>query len=212
MLQRLTAKLRSYGVLKTLSLLRKKVVRIQRHRLYSAKCSDAEEPQWLPDERVILLSASETRWNPTISEQLVAISGENRDYLDAVSRNEAEGLVVLHGEKVVHHAFLLYQNKTARLLGASNEIGLIGHAFTISDYRGRGCHARSVAARIKMAERAGLDKVISVTSYENTASQNGLLKGGMQYDGSMEMLVLLNLLVVRYKRPDDSVRWCELCW
>jgi hypothetical protein len=147
-----------------------------------------------------------------VAEQVVCLSADNREYLEAIPRGEAEGLAVLCDGKVVHYAFLMYRNKTACLLGFGKKSGLVGNAFTIGPYRGRGCQARSVAARIKMAEQAGLDRVISETSYDNIASQHGLRKGGMKLLGKIEFVVLLNVLVVRYRRPDKSIRRVGLCW
>lgn len=208
---KIAAKLKRDILLKTLALLRKKLVRVQRHQVYAASCTDAEEPNWLPGEQVCFSSRNRL-WDQVVSEQLVSLSADNRDYLEAVSRGEAEGLAVLCDGKVVHYAFLMHRNKTACLLGFGKRVGLIANAFTIDRYRGRGCHARSVAARIKMAERSGLDRVISETSYDNTASQRGLVKGGMKYFGAVEFVVLLNVLVVRYRRLDSSIKRVELCW
>lgn len=208
---RIVTRLRENGLLKTLVFLRRKLARVQRHLVYTVHCTDAREANWLPGEQVWVCSRRKL-WDQAVSEQLVSLSPDNRDYLEAIPRGEAEGLAVLCNGKVVHYAFLMYRNKTACLLGFSKETALIGNAFTIDAYRGRGCQARSVAARIRMAEQAGLDQVISETSYDNTASQRGLVKGGMQLFGRVEFVVLLNVLVVRYRRPDKSIQRVGLCW
>jgi len=96
-------------------------------------------------------------------------------------------------------------------LGFGKKVGLLGNACTIDGYRGRGCHARSVRARIKMAEQLGLHRVISETSHDNTASRHGLVKGGMKYFGTVAFVVLFNVLVVRYTRPHRSIKRVELC-
>lgn len=211
MLIKTVAKQSSDVLLKALTFLRKKLVRVQRHQVYTASCAGGEEPDWLPGERVCF-SSRHKLWDQVVSEQLVSLSADNGDYLEAVSRGEAEGLAVLCDGKVVHYAFLMHRNKTACVLGFGRTVGLIANAFTIEQYRGRGCHGRSVAARIKRAEHSGLDQVISETSYDNTASQCGLVKGGMKYFGRVELVVLFNVLVIRYRRPDNSIKPVELCW
>lgn len=211
MLMRIVTRLKENGLLKTLVFLRKKLVRVQRHLVYAVLCTDAKEPKWLSGERVCV-SIRGKLWDQVVSDQIVSLSSCNRDYLEAIPRGEAEGLAILRDGKVVHYAFLMYRNKTTCLLGFGKEVGLIGNAFTINSYRGRGCQARSVAARIKMAERAGLVQVISETSYDNTASQRGLAKAGMKLLGRVESVVLLNVLVIRYRRPDRSIQRVGLCW
>ena len=211
MLTKIAAKLQDDGLLETLAFLRKKLVRVEKHQVYIASCANAEEPDWLPGEQVCY-SSYKALWDRIVSEQLAALPVRNRDYLQAVSRGEAKGLAVLYNDKIVHCAFLMCRNKSTALLGFDKNVGLLGNAFTIDSYRGRGCQARSVAARIKMAEQAGLDRVISATSYDNLSSQRGLVHGGMKFFGNAELFVLLNTLVVRYKRPDNSIKRVELCW
>ena len=211
MLTRIVAKLKRDGLLKTLVLLRKKLVRVQRHLVYVAACADAMEPDWLPGDWVSFAS----RYSPLdhlVSEQLLSHSADNVDYLEAVSRGEAEVLAVLCDGNVIHYAFLLYRNKMVQFLGFSKKIGLVANAYTIEQYRGRGYHTRSVAARIKMAERSGFDQVLSETAYDNVASQHGLVKGGMKFLGRVEFVVLFNVLVIRYRKPNNSIKWVELCW
>jgi hypothetical protein len=211
MLAKIAAKLQRVGLLKTFAILRKKLARVQRHQVFTAHCTKTREPDWLPGEQVCF-SSRERTWDQVVSKQIVSLSADNSDYLEAVSRGEAEGLAVVCEGNVVHYAFLLHRNKMVRLLGFSKEIGLVTNAFTLERYRGRGAHARSVAARIRMAEQSGFDQVISETSYDNAASQRGLVKGGMKPFGSVEFVVLLNVLVIRYKRPDNSIKRIELCW
>lgn len=56
-------------------------------------------------------------WDAAISDQLLSISRENKDYLEAIFDGEAEGLAVVRDGKLVHYGFLMYRNRTARLLG-----------------------------------------------------------------------------------------------
>ncbi len=211
MLAKIATTLQDDGLLGTLAFFRTRLIRIEKHQVYIASCADAEEPDWLPGEQVCY-SSYKALWNKVVSEHLAALPVRNSDYLRAVSRGEAEGLAVLYKGKIVHCAFLMYRNKSAALLGFDKNVGLLGNAFTIDPYRGRGCQARSVAARIRMARQAGLDQVISATSYDNLSSQRGLVNGGMKYFGSVGLFILLNALVVRYKRPDNSIKRIELCW
>jgi RimJ/RimL family protein N-acetyltransferase len=142
---------------------------------------------------------------------VLSISPGNREYLEAVSRGEAQGLAVLNGGTLVHYAFLMYANKTACLLGFGRRVGLIGNAFTVPSYRGRGCQSRSAAARIGMAREAGLEQVISETRYDNIASQKNLPRAGMTLLGKLEVVVLLNMLVIRYRRPAGSISLWGIC-
>jgi len=209
-LKKMLAKLQKDGVLKTLAFLRKKLVRVQKHLVYSADCTAAPEPQWLAGEKAFI-SSHTNPWAQALCDEVLSISAENAEYLQAILDGEAEGLAVLRDSKVVHYGFLMHRNKTARLLGFGTSVGLIGNAFTVRGYRGRGCQARSVAARIRMAQKAGLRRVISETSYDNTASHRNLVKGGMDLLGRVELVVVLNVLVIRYKRPNNAVTLIELC-
>ena len=109
-------------MLKTLAFLRRRLLRIQRHLIYTATCNAAEEPHWLPGEQVFLASRNKL-WDAAISDQLLSISRENKDYLEAIFDGEAEGLAVVRDGKLVHYGFLMYRNRTARLLDFGNSIG-----------------------------------------------------------------------------------------
>jgi RimJ/RimL family protein N-acetyltransferase len=209
-LKRVLDRLKRDGVLKTLGFLREKLVRIQKHVVYCADCAAVPEPQWLPGEKVVI-SSYRNLWGDALCKALLSIYTENAEYLRAIVDGEAEGLAVVRDGKLVHYGFLMHRNKTARLLGFGYGTALLGNAFTVPEYRGRGCQARSVAARIKMAQKAGLRSVISETSYDNAASQRNLAKAGMELLGRMDLLVVLNMLVIRYKRPRNSVPLLGFC-
>jgi hypothetical protein len=210
MLEKILAKRQAHGLMKTLVFLGTRLLRTQKHLVYSASCAGAREPEWLPGELAIRSSRAHLL-DPTLSSQLLSISAGNRQYVDAISRGEAEALVVVHDGRVVHYGFLMHRNKTTCLLGFAKRVGLLGNAFTVPSYRGRGCQIRSVAARIKMAEQAGLERVISETGYDNAASQRNIMKGGMTLLGRFELVVALNALVIRYKRPSTSIPMFGLC-
>jgi hypothetical protein len=209
-LKKTLAKLQRDGALKTLAFLRKKLVRIQKHLVYSTACTAAPEPEWLAGEKTFI-SSHRNPWAQALCDEVLAISGENAEYLQAILDGEAEGLAVVRDGTLVHYGFLMHRNKTACLLGFDKSVGLIGNAFTIPSYRGRGCQIRSVTGRINMAQQAGLERVISETEYANTASQRNIVKGGMSFLGRIELLVVLNVLVIRYKRPAKSIPLFGFC-
>ncbi len=141
---------------------------------------------------------------------LVAINAENVDYLDDVRRGAAVGLALLDEDRIVHYAFVFLRNKTACLLGLAARSALIGNAFTLPSHRGRGLQAHSVHCRARIAHAAGYRSIVCETSPDNLASQRGLEKAGMQRIGRMELLVLVNCAVVRWRRP-AGFRLLGLC-
>jgi len=145
-------------------------------------------------------------------DQLLRLLPSSRQYIEAVAKGEAEGLLVCVDGQIVHSAYLMFENKTTRLLGCNGAWGLLGNSFTVTHYRGRGCQARSTRERIAMAAAAGLPAVVAETSPDNLASQRGLHRGGMQLMGHVQFLVILNIFVIRTRRVGLSVPMFSLCF
>lgn len=141
---------------------------------------------------------------------LVAINAENIDYLDDVRRGAAVGLALLEEDHIVHYAFVFLRNKTACLLGLAARTALIGNAYTLPSHRGRGLQAYSVQCRAQIAQSAGFTSIVCETSPDNLASQRGLERAAMHRIGRMELLVLVNCAVVRWRRP-AGFRLLGLC-
>lgn len=211
MLTRIVTKFKSDGLFKTMILIKKRLIRIRKHYVYIARCTDVNPPSWLPEEQVYRASCKQP-WDEVLSKQITDLSPDNQDYLDAVLCGEAEVLAIVYHGRVVHYAFLMYGNKTTCLLGFNKQVGLIGNVLTINSYRGRNCQARSSEELARMAGITGLEQVISETAYDNTASQRGLAKSQLKLLGKIEILILFNTLVIRYRRPTSSIRLIGFCW
>lgn len=136
-----------------------------------------------------------------LAAQAISWDADVRDYLVDIRRGRAIGLFGHTDGRLVHYAFILIQNKTAAILGIGAERALIGNAFTVPDCRGRGLQGRSVALRAAIARELGFSGVAAETHPTNLASQRGLLRGGMAHFGRMELIVLLNCIVLRWRRP-----------
>jgi len=169
--------------------------------LFELDCKAAAFPAMAEGERVELITARNIERDGFVESSLVALNAENADYLDDVARDRAVGLVVLSEGRVVHHGFLFKKNRTACLLGLRSSAALIGNAFTIAAYRGQGCQARSVQTRACLARDEGFRSVVAESSPDNLASQGGMRKAGMHLLGPLDIVVLLNCLVIRWRRP-----------
>jgi RimJ/RimL family protein N-acetyltransferase len=188
----------------------RRIFRRQSHYIFHADCRDAAVVEWPENEKVTKFS----RTNPMSGElldQVMRLLPSSREYIEAVDNGEAEGLLVCVDGKIVHSAYLMFENKTTRLLGCNRSWGLLGNSFTITSHRGRGCQARSTRERIAMAAAAGLTAVISETSPDNLASQRGLQRGGMRFMGQVQFFVILNIFVIRTRRIGLRVPMFSLC-
>lgn len=188
----------------------RRIFRRQSHYIFHADCKHAAVVQWPKDEQVVRFS----RINPLsreLHDQALHLLPNSRQYMDAVTQGEAEGLLVCVGGQIVHSAYLMFANKTTRLLGFDRSWGLLGNSFTMTHHRGRGCQARSTSERIAMAAAAGLPAVVSETSPDNLASQRGLQRGGMRYLGQVRFFVILNIFVIRTQRIGLNVPFFSLC-
>lgn len=187
-----------------------RLLRVQRHVLYGASCAGAEEPQWLADEQVrYLLNGSDL--TPEVQGELRRLSPDIDEYLGAIRHDSAKALIVFVRGQLVHYAFVLTRTKTLCLFGQDKSVALIGNAYTVPSYRGHGCQARSAAARIALAARLGFRSIVSETSPDNVSSQKGLVKGGLEEIGPIGLLIVLNTLVVRYRRPNAAFPRLGLC-
>lgn len=189
---------------------RKRILRHQSHLVFGTECSTNLHVRWLPQE--VPIHYSRTAPLPAVRRnELEHLLPDSGPYLLAVDNGEAEGLLVCVDDRIVHSAFLMFMNKTTCLLGFDRRTGLLGNAYTVPVYRGRGCQARSTQMRVLMAARAGLTSVISETSPGNGASQRGLIKGGMMLLGTTRFVVVLNTLVLRLERASPRVQRVSIC-
>jgi len=146
--------------------------------------------------------------SPADRQELLTLWPDAGEYLKAVDSGEAMGLLVRAGSRIVHSAYVLFNNKTLRVLGLDRSSALLGNASTVPDYRGRGCQTRSVAMRVKMAAEAGYSQAVAETGLDNEHSQRALLSAGLRYIGMVRLVLLLSVLVLRTEHPRGrSARW-----
>lgn len=196
-------------IFKFLRFIRRKIIRIERHEVFVADTPVAKGHTWLPGEDASIVSGGE-ELSSEMREALLYYSPANQEFIDALGRCEVDGLFVRANEKLVHYAFLMRHNKTTRLMGFDRDTALIGNMYTAFDYRGKGCQGRATAGLLEWASCSGVQRVIAETSYANKISQHGLINGGMRPFGRVELLIILNFFVIRYKRPIDNVSMLEI--
>lgn len=201
MLERLAREWRSRGAAAFFVWLLPQFVRRRSHVLFALDLSDVQLDVPLPDIVSVEIHSHNFDRLGRLRARLGEINAENIDYLDDVRRGDAIALVLLDGDDVVHYAFVLLRNKTACLLGLGKGSALIGNAYTVPSHRGRGLQAHSARCRARIARDAGFQSIVCETGPDNRASQRGLEKAGMRPIGEMQLLVLLNCLVVRWRRP-----------
>lgn len=179
----------------------RRVFRAHQYLLFKAACPNVVVPDGGEGERVVVLDAASIDTHGTVCEALRTMSRTAADYLDDVRTGRAVALVILSRGKVVHFSYVFLRNKSACILGLDEETALVGNAFTVPSYRGRGCQSRSVALRAAIARERGFAFIAAETSPDNGASQRGLQNGGMRLVGRLDLLVILNSLVIRWRRP-----------
>jgi len=122
------------------------------------------------------------------------------------------GLLVRAHGRIVHSAYVLIDNKTLRVLGLDRSSALLANASTVHHYRGRGCQTRSVATRIAMSMEAGFDQVVAETALDNEHSQRALLSAGLRSVGTVRLVLLLSVLVVRTEHPRGRAALWDVCF
>ena len=215
-IHRLLTEFRRRGPTGLAHFLARRVVRFQRHWLFQRDLDFfGLTPRNWPGYRFIVVS--QERFNvqsSRFSEQFAAVAQQGGgEYLEDIPRGKAVMLLILSGRTPVHYAYVLRGSRTVCLLGEVHEqTALLGNAFTWPAYRGRGLQAYSVFRRAAVAQQLGLERVVSETTPDNTASQHGLLKGGFSKDGEIAVLVLFNRLALGWssaRRRPLYVRWCR---
>src|SRR5699024_3281093 len=175
--------LRTRGLQETALFVLSRVVRSQTHLLF---CND-NAGQGIP----IKWNANEVVFEATQASELDALTQRCGDlpddiaeYLAAIRSKQAIGIFIFVEDRLAHWAFVMKQSRTACYLGFPDPaVGLLGSAFTVPEFRGRGLQTRSVAHRTNLAWRHGYTTVISETAPENEPSARALQAGGMQSRG-----------------------------
>lgn len=188
-----------------------RLLRVQRHVVFVAGNNAPAVPPRRPGERCWTVVGG-TPLEQDLRDQLLSLSPGNAEYLVALARREADVCLIAKDGRLVHYAFLLHANRTTRLLGFGRDWGLIGNMFTCESQRNKGYQGCSAAALAALARASGMLGAIAETSYDNTASQHGLKKGGMCYYGKIELVIVLNVLAIRFRRPDAGLPLAGFCW
>lgn len=211
MLDRIAREFRNRTPTEFLGWLLSLLLRRQSHVLYVLAVRDhVPEPALPPEVRSVEIDAHDFERLEPVRKRMVELNAENAAYLEDVRQGKAFGLALVAGDDVLHYAFVFVHNKTACLLGLPRGCALIGNAFTVPGHRGKGLQGCSARCRARIARSAGFDSVASETSPDNRASQRGLEKAGLKPAGRVDLLILLNCIVIRYRRP-PGFRLLGLC-
>lgn len=179
----------------------RRLIRVHKYMLYKAPCDQLASSTLADRESVVVLDATSLALHAETVAALKMLASDASDYLSDVEAGRVVALVISVDGQIVHYSYVFVQNKSACILGLDRDTALIGNAFTAPDYRGKGCQSRSVGLRAAIAKARGFSFVAAETSPGNVSSQRGLQKGGMRFVGRLDLLVLLNCLVVRWRRP-----------
>lgn len=178
-----------------------RVLRMRSYVLYERSCAGAVMPEAQEGEHYHVLRAGSLADQKALVGALVAASADNVAYLDDVKRGRVVALLITCDGELAHYSYLFLRNKTACLLGLGRGTALVGNAWTAPHFRGRGLQARAVLARAALAGEHGFERIAAETAPGNLASQRGMSKGGMKLLGRMDLVVVLNVLVLRLRRP-----------
>ncbi len=187
-----------------------RILRKRAYLLFEQACMGVPDPEVRPGELFHVLSKDSCDAQSSLGAALVATAADNADYLADVRRGRVVALAITRDGKLVHYSYLFLRNKTACILGLSETSALIGNAFTLPGCRGLGYQGRAVQARASLAAKAGYSHIVAETAPDNLASQRGMLKGGMRLVGRMDVVVVFNVFVLRWRRP-AGVKLFGLC-
>jgi RimJ/RimL family protein N-acetyltransferase len=177
------------------------------HALFAAECALVPAAVWLSSEQPVQFSQTQPL-SPAQRNDLLTIWPDAGQYLQAVADGEAMGLLVRAEGRIVHSAYVMFGNKTLCVLGLDPSSALLGNASTVPEYRGRGCQVRSIAERAAMAANAGYKQVVAETAPDNVPSQRALRRAGLCSAGTVRLLLLLSVLVIRTDHPRGrAARW-----
>lgn len=179
----------------------RRLFRTHRYMLYKAACDQTTSDVLVDRECVDVLDDANLATCAETVAALKATSSDAADYLRDVRKGRIVALVISVDGRVAHYSYVFLRNKSACILGLGRDTALIGNDFTMPEHRGKGFQSRSVGLRAAIAKARGFSFVAAETSPRNLASQRGLQKGGMKFVGRLELAVVLNCLVIRWRRP-----------
>lgn len=181
--------------------LRRRVFRTHHYLVFERDCEGGPCPVLHEGESAFVIDAENLDEHADVVNAVQRLAGDAADYFKDVRAGKVVALIIQYQGEVVHYSYVFLRNKSACILGLSKHTALIGNAFTVPAYRGKGCQSRSVALRAAIAAGRGFTAVAAETSPDNVASQRGLQNGGMRLAGRLDLVVILNSLVIRWRRP-----------
>lgn len=181
--------------------LRRRIFRTHRYLVFKCMCEGASRPLREQEESVFVIDAANLDELNYVAKAVERSAADAIDYFNDVRAGKIIALVILHRGEVVHYSYVFLRNKSACILGLNKDTALVGNDFTVPSYRGKGCQSRSVTLRAAIAKDRGFDFIAAETSPDNVASQRGLQNGGMGLVGRLDLAVILNCLVIRWRRP-----------
>lgn len=181
--------------------LRRRILRTHRYLIFKCACEGIASPLMEPEESVFVIDAENLGELDHIARAVEQSAADASDYFQDVRAGKIIAFVMLYRNEVVHTSYVFLRNKSTCILGLDKDTALIGNAFTVPSSRGKGCQSRSVALRAAIAQSRGFAFVAAETSPDNVASQRGLKNGGMDLVGHLDLVVILNCLVIRWRRP-----------
>ncbi len=192
-----------------LRFLARRVLRTQRHVVYSMDVTEIDEPVWDPETELHVISDAEG----VTAHQAIAhnLETRNMEYLEGIRRGEVIGVFVLNGGTLVHWGFILMHTKTACLLGVDPGAPFVANAFTEPSFRGRGLQKRSLRQRLYECRNRGFPEVYTETHPDNVASWRAMERVGLSFLRDVTLIVLLTRFVVRMThsgRPARTFGWC----
>lgn len=183
---------------------RRRLFRTNSYLLFKASCEIGEHPRLGEGESYLALDSTNIDEFDDIIKALEQLSGDASDYISDVRAGKIVALLIQCNGELVHYSYVFLRNKSACILGLDRDTALVGNVFTVQSYRGKGCQARSVALCAAIARDRGFAFIAAETSLNNVASQRGMKNGGMNLAGRLDLAVILNSLVIRWRRPPGS--------
>lgn len=183
--------------------LRRRVFRAHHYLVFERDCEVSGRPALLEGESVFVIDAEKLDEYADVVNAVERLAADAADYFKDIRAGKVVALVIVSQGEVVHYSYVFLRNKSACILGLNKDTALVGNAFTVPAYRGKGCQPRSVALRAAIAAERGFARIAAETSPDNVASQRGLQKGGMRLVGRLDLVVIMNSLVLRWRRPPE---------
>lgn len=208
---RLNGLIRERGFTGLIGFLATRLVRIRRHVVFLKRVAEPAPVDWREDETVLIVRSAEEL--EMLEHRTGELPPDFGPYRDGIHRGEAVGCFVLVGGTLAHWSFLMYRSRMLCLIGAPSDAVLLGNAYTIPSFRGRGLQTRSLKMRQHLATESGAAWLAVEAAPDNVASRRAIGRVGIPEVGELRVLVLVNHLVFRWGTATrrGGSRWA-VCW